>query len=73
MTEVKNEKVNLRDKFLSLTEEDQKRITTFFNLHNAAAFCFDQMSNEAKEYCSYCVQLSNESKSENVPQDSAAE
>lgn len=59
-------KIDLRSKFLALPAEDQQRISHFFNLHNAAGFCYDQMSNDAKEYTNYCIQLSQEQKEDSA-------
>lgn len=51
---------DLRGMFLALDPIEQKRVTTFFNLHNAAMFVFEQMGEDAKQYTNYCIQLASE-------------
>ena len=52
--------VDLRSEFLALDPKDQQAVTNFFNLHNAAHFIYDLLSDQAKSYVSYCIQLSSE-------------
>lgn len=51
--------VDLRSEFLALDQNDQQFVTNFFNLHNAAHLMYDLMSDKAKSYVSYCIDLSN--------------
>lgn len=52
--------VDLRSEFLALDQKEQQAIANFFNLHNAAHFIYDLLSDKAKNYVSYCIQLSSE-------------
>lgn len=50
--------INLvRDKFLSLPQNEQISITHFLNLHNAASFLYDELSDEGKMYIEYIISL----------------
>lgn len=51
---------NLQHKFLELSPRDQMGVTNFFNLHNAAHFVYDGLSEEAQQYVSYCIRLSQQ-------------
>lgn len=52
--------VNLRQKFSALSQHDQSAVVTFFNLHNAAMFVYNNLSKDAQEYCEYCISVSQE-------------
>lgn len=51
----------LQKKYLELSPRDQMGVTTFFNCHNAAHFVYDGLSEEAQQYVSYCIRLSQQS------------
>jgi hypothetical protein len=51
---------NLNNTFRSFDKRTQDIIISFFNLHNTAALLFDMMPQEAKDYTTQCVELSQE-------------
>lgn len=50
--------LNLQKRYLSLPPRDQVGVTNFFNLHNAAHYVYDGLSEEAQKYVSFCIRLS---------------
>lgn len=50
--------LNLQKRYLELSPRDQLGVTNFFNLHNAAHFVYDGLSESAQNYVSYCIRLS---------------
>lgn len=55
---------DIRKKYAALSQHDQAAVVTFFNLHNAAIFVYNDLSKDAQEYCEYCIQLSHENVSQ---------
>ena len=53
-----NTALNLQKRYLSLSSRDQVGVTNFFNLHNAAHYVYDGLSEEAQKYVAYCIRLS---------------
>ncbi len=53
-----NTALNLQKRYLSLSPHDQVGVTNFFNLHNAAHYVYDGLSEEAQKYVAYCIRLS---------------
>lgn len=53
-----NTALNLQKRYLSLSPRDQIGVTNFFNLHNAAHYVYDGLSEEAQKYVAYCIRLS---------------
>ena len=51
--------LNLQKRYLELSPRDQLGVTNFFNLHNAAHFVYDGLSDSAQQYVAYCIRLSN--------------
>lgn len=51
--------LNLQKRYLELSPRDQLGVTNFFNLHNAAHFVYDGLSEAAQQYVAYCIRLSN--------------
>lgn len=63
--ETKNEKKaqkptakTLQKRYLSLSPREQLGVTNFFNMHNAAHFIYDGLSEDAQQYVNYCIRLS---------------
>lgn len=50
--------LNLQKRYLSLSSRDQVGVTNFFNLHNAAHYVYDGLSEEAQKYVAFCIRLS---------------
>lgn len=53
-----NSALNLQKRYLSLSPRDQVGVTNFFNLHNAAHYVYDGLSEEAQKYVAFCIRLS---------------
>ena len=53
-----NTALNLQKRYLSLSPHDQVGVTNFFNLHNAAHYVYDGLSEEAQKYVAFCIRLS---------------
>lgn len=60
---------SMAEQYRSLPQDQQEAIITFFNLHNASTFVFNQMSDKAQDYCRYCIEMSQEQ--ENVKDNNA--
>lgn len=61
----------LQKKYLALSPRDQVGVTTFFNCHNAAHYVYDGLSEEAQQYVSYCIRLSQQS--DKIEKDNSAQ
>lgn len=53
-------KPNLQQQFLALSPVDQQGVTNFFNAHNIAHFIYENLTEEAQKYVSYCIRLSQQ-------------
>lgn len=53
-------KPNLQQQFLALSPVDQQGVTNFFNAHNIAHFIYENLTEDAKKYVTYCIRLSQQ-------------
>lgn len=58
MTRQKNKTaIQLQSEFLKLSAKEQAGVTNFFNLHNAAHYVYEGLSEDAQSYITYCIKL----------------
>lgn len=55
------ENKSLREMFLALDTFEQEAVTTFFNLHNASIWIYNNLSKEGVLYCNEAIAFSMES------------
>lgn len=51
---------SFNEKFRALPVKEQEAITNFFNLHNAAIWIYNNLTDEAKQYVDFCISMVNE-------------
>lgn len=64
MSKKKTNDFNLRDGWLKLSPQEQQGVTNFFNLHNAAAYVYETLSDVGREYIDATLRLNSEIKKE---------
>lgn len=61
----------LQKRYMALSPRDQLGVTNFFNLHNAAHYVYDGLTEDAQSYVTYCISLST--KADNIEKKNSAQ
>lgn len=64
---------NMNEEWLSLSPMEQQGVTNFFNLHNAAHWVYEQLSETGQKFVSSCIKMNNDLQKKEKQQSESAQ